>query len=409
MNDNENVTYATLACGLRMVHRHYAGLTEYCGVTIDAGSRDDGMETPGLAHFVEHTIFKGTSHHAANYIINRMETVGGELNAFTTKEETSVYAVMPAGNVARAMALLADIITDSTFPSREIDREREVISDEIDSYLDSPAEAVYDQFEDLIFSGNQLGHNILGTHDSIRGIDTCTCRNYIRRLYTAPNMVLFYMGPVSANRFFKLAEKHFSTLNPDAPVKSRTTPSQCAPFVRNESIDSHQAHTVMGVHVPGLHWDGRFALALCTNIIGGPGMNSRLNVALRERRGLVYTVEASTSLMSDCGLTTIYYGCDPDDTDRCMRLVNTELRKLAESPLTERALEAAKRQYLGQLAISSDNKENLALAMARATLHYGRTSSTAETTGLISAISAEQLRDAATLLATAPQHMLTLR
>lgn len=405
---SHDVTYATTTYGLRMVHRHYPGQTEYCGVSIDAGSRDDGEDTPGLAHFVEHTIFKGTSRHSANYIINRMETVGGELNAFTTKEETSVYAIMPCGNVNRALALLADIITDSRFPAKEIDREREVIADEIDSYLDSPAEAVYDRFEDLIFSGNQLGHNILGTAESIGGITAGTCREYIERLYTAPNMVLFYMGPLESDRFFRMAEKYFTWLPAGTRVKRRTKPGKAKEFRHTDNIDSHQAHTVLGVHVPGMHWDGRYALALCTNILGGPGMNSRLNVTLRERRGLVYTVEASTSLLTDCGLTTIYYGCDPKDNDRCLRLTANELDRLASSPLAPRTLDAAKRQYLGQLAISSDNKENLALATARATLYYGKAATPQETAERIRAITADQLQEAAAMIATAPQHILTL-
>lgn len=402
------ITHHTLSNGLKAVHRMYPGMTEYCGVAVNAGSRDETPDRHGLAHFVEHTIFKGTSTHGANYILNRMETVGGELNAYTTKEETIVYAAMPAGNAARAVGLIADLVSRSQFPLREIEKEREVVADEIDSYLDSPGELVFDLFEDRIYDGNALGHNILGTVDSIGKFTPEICRQWIDDHYSADNMAAFYLGPMPADRFFRMAERHLGMIAASGSQSIRHTPSESQPFTVVRDMNSHQAHTVIGAQVPGMFSDMRWPLALLTNIIGGPGMNSRLNVALREKRGLVYTVDATTSLMTDTGLTTIYFGCDPADTSRCLRLIERELSQMADTVVSPRQLEAAKRQYLGQLALSGDNKEQTALNMARATLYYGHASLPGETAARISAITADKLREAAAIVASAMQRRLTI-
>lgn len=392
-----------------MVHRHTPGATEYCGVAVGAGSRDDPAHLHGLAHFVEHTIFKGTSRHRASYIINRMESVGGELNAYTTKEETMVYAVMPCGNYRRATALIAELVTESEFPQREIDRERDVIADEIDSYLDTPSEAVYDDFEDLLLEGSTLGHNILGTRKSITGITSADCRRYLTGNYTADNMVYFYSGPESCDRVSAYADRMFATLPRSG---SRPTRIQLPPAVRfdmrRSDASGHQAHTVVGARVGGLHSPERHALALMSNILGGPGMNSLLNVALRERRGLVYTVESSVTLLSDTGILAIYFGCDPDDTDRCLRLVAQCIADFSDRWLTPRHIDAARRQYLGQLAISSDSKEQMALSAARSMLCYGKVADAATTRERILAVTADDLRQAAATLAPAHLCRLTL-
>lgn len=408
MTQEPVITSHTLSNGLKAVHRLFPGMTEYCGVAVNAGSRDETPDRHGLAHFVEHTIFKGTSTHSAGYILNRMETVGGELNAYTTKEETMVYAAMPTGNCDRATRLIADLVSRSQFPLRELDKEREVVADEIDSYLDSPGELVFDLFEDKIYDGNPLGHNILGTKESINTFTPEICRQWIDSHYSADNMAAFYLGPMPADRFFRLAERHFGPIKASGSHRMRHTPKESQPFTVVRDMHSHQSHTVIGAQVPGMFSDMRWALALLTNIIGGPGMNSRLNVALREKRGLVYTVDATTSLMTDTGLTTIYFGCDPDDTNRCLKLIARELSRLADTALSPRQLDAAKRQYLGQLALSGDNKEQTALNMARATLYYGRTALPGETAERISAVTACQLREAAAIIASAMNRRLTI-
>ncbi|MCM1518584.1 MAG: insulinase family protein [Pseudoflavonifractor sp.] len=393
------ISYHILPNGLRIVHRPCAGAVEYCGLTVDAGSRDEAADRHGLAHFVEHTIFKGTDKRKSWHIINRMEAVGGELNAFTTKEETTLYSVFPAGNLDRAVELQADLVSRSRFPQAEIDREREVVADEINSYLDTPSEAVFDDFDDLIYAGSALGHNILGTVEAIDRLTPEVCREYLSALYVPYNMVFFYMGPASPDTVTRIAERRLGQLDHPMPPRTRTTPPVLPPFHQRRAIDSHQAHTVVGTRIPGIHDDKRHVTALLTNIVGGPGMNSLLNVALRERRGLVYTVDASTTLYSDCGTFTIYFGCDPADTDRCLRIIKGEIDRLADKGLSPRALAAAKKQYLGQLTVGADNREQLALSTARATLYNGRAMTPGEIAGRIAAVTTDDIREAAAMVA----------
>lgn len=403
------MTIDTLPNGLKVVHRLRPGATEFCGLTVNAGSRDELRPADhGLAHFVEHTIFKGTCRRTDSYIINRMEEVGGELNAFTTKEETTLYAAMPAGNHRRACALIGELASQSVFPARKLDLEREVICDEIDSYLDSPAEAVYDSFDEMIYAGNALAHNILGTKESVGAISSAQCMEYLRSRFTAENAVYFYLGSESPQRVFAAAARAFDRLPACGRPEARIAPTACAEQTRIDDHGQHQCHTLMGVPVGGLHSPQRHVVALAVNILGGPGMNALLNIELRERRGLVYTVEASTALMSDCGLMTIYFGCDHSDLSRCRRLTANTLRRFADRDLGERTLERYKRQYLGQLTLGLDNKEQLALSSARAILHGLQPPTLAATAEKIASITPRQLRDTAELLAQAPLRTLTL-
>lgn len=394
-----NVQTFRLPNGLRLVCRRTQLNADYFGVTVNVGSRDETPSTYGLAHFVEHTIFKGTSHRHASHIINRMEAVGGELNAFTTKEETNVYSAFPHGNAARAVELIADLVKNSVFPERELAKEREVVRDEIDSYLDVPSEAVFDSFEDEFYAGSQLGHNILGLSANLDGFTPDVCRRYIESYYTADRMVAYYSGRIPAERVFRLVERHFSDVAPSGEPMARIAPVAVAPFGTVRNIDSHQAHCVMGAAVPSVHSSERIALALITNILGGPGMNSRLNVALRERRGLVYAVDAGLTSFSDCGLFTVYFGSDPDDAPRCRRLVTDELDRIASEPLTERQLRMAKHQFLGQSAMASDNGEQMALNAGRSMLFLGKVSTDAEFREAVEALTAEDIMRSAAWLA----------
>ncbi len=397
-NRRSEVATTVLSNGLRAVHTHWRGSSvAIFGVTVKAGSRNENREQHGLAHFVEHTIFKGTGHRRAGHIINRMEAVGGELNAFTTKEETVIYSVFPSGNLARAAELIADLITDSRFPDRELAKEREVVADEIDSYLDSPSEAVFDDFEDLIFAGSPLGHNILGTTESLRHFDSEACRNFIGRNYRADNMVAFYSGPRGASAVFAQMERYLSAVSTSkgSETEDYVTPVLNPSFEKIQRLATHQAHCVIGARVPSYLDDRRYATALLTNIMGGPGMNSLLNVSLRERRGLVYNVEASTSLFSDCGILTVYFGCDPSDSQRCRELVEREFFRLADT-LTPKRLEAAKRQYLGQLIIASENRENSALSAARSLLWRDKVIEPAVTEAAIRSLTVVDILEAAT-------------
>ena len=368
--------YATLSGGLRVVMHHRPGnVAEHCGVAVRAGSRDESPCHYGLAHFVEHTIFKGTLRRRAWHILNRMERVGGELNAYTTKEETVVYTTYPAGYVERAIDLVADLVENSQFPAAEIDRERQVVADEIDSYLDIPAEGIFDDFDELAFEGTPLAHPILGSRESIDRLTSEVCRRYLHDYYRPDNMVFFYSGPEKPERVIRLAERCFHHRAADGSVTAScdTTPvpAQTGPFDTVRETGTHQAHTILGTRIHDMYSPDRYATALLCNLLGGPGMNSLLNVALRERRGLVYTVEASTALMTDTGLFTIYYGCDPEDVERCRRLVTDIIGRLANDSMSQRQLEDARRQYIGQLTLASTNSEQRALNMARSTLLRG--------------------------------------
>lgn len=399
------IEYATLSTGLRCVARMSALPVEHCGVVVNAGSRDESPECYGLAHFVEHTIFKGTTRHRASYVRDRMEVVGGELNAYTTKEETVVYSTAPAGHLGRALGLIAEMVTDSVFPEAELSREKLVVGEEIDTYLDTPSEAVFDDFEDLAYAGSSLAHNILGSRGSLVGFDSSMCRRYLEERFTPGRMVFFYSGPEKAERVFAMAEKSFASFRrPDRPLSRQQPPLNSAFSIVSDKAGSYQAHTVMGVRVPGLLDPRRFDVALLANILGGPGMNSLLNVALRERRGLVYATDASTSLMSDNGLLTIYFGCDPDDVKRCVRIVGHVVGDLVGKGLSERKLAAAKRQFIGQLTVGSVNSEQVAISMGRSTLYRGHVMTLADTVRAIESITTESIREAALPL-TSPSRL----
>lgn len=374
------------------------GAVEYFGITMSAGSRDEAPGLYGLAHFVEHTVFKGTSKRRACHINGRMEAVGGDLNAFTTKEETAIYTVFPRGNLSRAVELVADLATNSVFPARELEKEREVVSDEIDSYLDSPSEAVFDDFEDIFFRGSQLGHNILGPAGNLPLFTSEKCRGWLSGCYTAPRTIAFYYGPANPAKVAAMVGRYFEAYPAAGTPLSRVAPVSRPAFNELKEIDSHQSHTVIGAAIPSVYSEERHAIGLAANILGGPGMNSRLNVALRERRGLVYSVEASANLMTDCGLFAVYYGCDPDDNARCRDLVLSELERLACEPMTQRALRAAKKQYLGQLQVSADSSEQSILSAARSMLYFGSVASDTERAARIEALTPDDILRAASYL-----------
>lgn len=399
-NTLQEYYYATLHNGLRIVMRHMPGsVAEHCGVAVRAGSRDESPEHYGLAHFVEHTIFKGTSRRRAWHILNRMERIGGELNAYTTKEETVIYTTYPAGHTVRAFDLVADLVENSLFPTTEIDRERQVVADEIESYLDIPSEGIFDDFDELIFAGTPLAHPILGSIESIGRLTSDVCRRYIDEHYTPDNMVLFYSGPERPDKVVRLAERHFTSTRHRQPSAVNPPSGIIGASVDIErNIESHQAHTVLGAVIHDMYSPARYATALLTNILGGPGMNSLLNVALRERRGLVYTVEASTTLMSDTGLFTIYYGCDHTDTDRCRRIIEKAIEHMASERISRRSLDDARKQYIGQLTLASTNTEQRALSMAHSTLFRGRAVTSAESLEAIRSVNPDDIRTAASSL-----------
>ena len=400
-------TYHVLANGLRIIHRRSESPVEYCGLAVKAGSRDESPEQYGLAHFVEHTVFKGTDHRRSWHIINRMESIGGDLNAYTSEEVTVLHSSFPSGHLDRAVELMADLVAYSRFPSVQIEREREVILDEVDSYLDSPSEAIFDDFNDLLFEGSALGHNILGNEQTISSFTPDICRDFLSKYYTPGNMVFFYMGPTAPDKVFRCVERHMSVLHHTTPERPQATPPAVRPFDISRVHDTHQAHTVIGARIPGMYADKNRAFALLNNIIGGPCMNSLLNVALRERKGYVYSVDSYTSLFTDCGELTIYFGCDPEHVKPCRRITFDILSRMAESPMKPSALEAAKKQYIGQMTVGSDNSEQVAISTGRAVLFNGYAAPREEIVERINSITPEDIRRAAEFIAPDKCSILT--
>ena len=397
MTNPSKYNKSNLSNGLRVVSRRREGLVSYIGLAVNVGSRDEDPAHEGLAHFVEHTIFKGTDRRRAWQISSRMETVGGEINAYTSKEETLVYTSAPAGYEDRALDLLADLVTSSRFPASEIDKEREVIVEEIYSYLDTPSDRVYDEFEELAYKGSSLAHNILGTPESVRDISSDDCRKFLTNFYVPGNMVLYCVSPLSEEALHKKVEKYFGGIPAQPVTHMRTTPPPMEFFDEHRDNGTHQANTIMGARVFGREDERRFALYLLNNYLGGPCMNSRLNRELREKRGYVYAVDSNVSLLSDTGLLTIYFGCDPRNVSKCRRIIERELEDLAGVRMSDISFEKVKRQYCGQLLSSSDNIEHRAMSMGKSELYYGRVFDISSTADRIMSIRADEMRDVAAL------------
>ena len=385
----------TLSNGLRVICKPVASDVTYCGFAVNAGTRDETENEQGMAHFVEHLIFKGTQKRKAWHILNRMEAVGGDLNAYTNKEEMVVYSAFLTDDLSRAVELLVDIVFRSTFPQREIERETEVIIDEIQSYEDNPSELIFDDFEDMIFRGHPLGRNILGRPELLRRFRTSDALDFTRRLYQPSNMVFFVQGKVDFRKLVDMLEKWMADI-PAGEVKGvRTPPPLYVPEYLVIPKDTHQAHVMLGARAYNAYDDKRTALYLLNNILGGPGMNSRLNVALRERRGLVYNVESNLTSYTDTGAFCIYYGTDPEDVDTCLKLTYKELKRMRDMKMTSSQLAAAKKQLIGQICVASDNFENNALSMAKTFLHYNKFENLAVVCKRIEALTADDLLEVA--------------
>lgn len=381
----------TLPNGLRLVHLPSNSNVAYCGFAINAGTRDELPEEYGMAHFVEHMLFKGTKKRKAWHILNRMENVGGELNAYTTKEETFVYSIFLKEHFQRALELQADLIFNSIFPEHEIEKEVDVILDEINSYEDSPSELIFDEFENKVFSGHALGHNILGDEKSLLTFNSNSGCSFMRRFYTPGNIVLFSMGDIKFDKIVKWADNLLGVIHDYKAETNRQAPQIVEASQSVIEKDTHQAHVIMGQRAFSLHDEQRISLFLLNNMLGGPGMNSRLNIALRERHGLVYNVESNITSYTDTGIASIYFGTDPKNREKATRLVCRELESLCEKPLAEKSIAAAKKQLIGQIGVSNDNKESLFLGLGKSFLHYNRYDSQEEVVRQTEAISTEDI------------------
>ncbi len=392
----------TLDNGLRIIHLPSDSKVVYCGYQINAGTRDEEPGEEGLAHFCEHVTFKGTERRKAWHILNCLESVGGDLNAYTNKEGTVYYAAILKEHISRAVDLLSDIVFHSTYPQQEIDKEVEVICDEIESYNDSPAELIYDEFENILFKGNSLGHNILGTAEQVRQFTTEDALRFTRKLYRPDNAVFFAYGDIDFKKLVTLLKR--SVGSEELRVKNEEFNSREEERMKGEESNSpkgqtivmekhtHQAHVMIGTQAYDVHDDRRMPLYLLNNILGGPGMNAKLNLALREHNGLVYTVESTMVAYGDTGTWSIYFGCDEHDVKRCLRLVRKELDKFMEKPLSDAQLRAAKKQIKGQIGVACDNRENFALDFGKSFLHYGWEKNVDRLYEQVDAITAQQMQ-----------------
>lgn len=428
----------TLDNGLRIIHLPSDSKVVYCGYQINAGTRNEEPGEEGLAHFCEHVTFKGTERRKAWHILNCLESVGGDLNAYTNKEGTVYYSAILKEHIARAVDLLTDIVFHSVYPQAEIDKEVEVICDEIESYNDSPAELIYDEFENIIFKGSPLGHNILGTAEQVRSFKTEDALRFTRKLYRPDNAIFFAYGDIdfkklvklirkaladddsgkvaenAANSVGKLAEEKLPQISQIAQISgdenSITTEKSVSsvksvgpenyPSVGKEIAgqtivmqkNTHQAHVMIGTRAYDMSDSRRMPLYLLNNMLGGPGMNAKLNLALREHNGLVYTVESTMVAYGDTGIWSIYFGCDEHDVKRCLRLVRKELDKFMQKPLSEAQLKAAKKQIKGQVGVACDNRENFALDFGKSFLHYGWEKNVDRLYEQVDEITAEQIQ-----------------
>lgn len=428
----------TLDNGLRIIHLPSDSKVVYCGYQINAGTRNEEPGEEGLAHFCEHVTFKGTERRKAWHILNCLESVGGDLNAYTNKEGTVYYSAILKEHIARAVDLLTDIVFHSVYPQAEIDKEVEVICDEIESYNDSPAELIYDEFENIIFKGSPLGHNILGTAEQVRSFKTEDALRFTRKLYRPDNAIFFAYGDIdfkklvklirkaladddsgkvaenAANSVGKLAEEKLPQISQITQISgdenSITTEKSVSsvksvgpenyPSVGKEIAgqtivmqkNTHQAHVMIGTRAYDVSDSRRMPLYLLNNMLGGPGMNAKLNLALREHNGLVYTVESTMVAYGDTGIWSIYFGCDEHDVKRCLRLVRKELDKFMQKPLSETQLKAAKKQIKGQVGVACDNRENFALDFGKSFLHYGWEKNVDRLYEQVDEITAEQIQ-----------------
>ena len=385
----------TLPNGIRGIHRQVRSGVVHCAMVVNAGCRDELKGEYGIAHFTEHALFKGTERRKAYQVNCRLENLGGELNAYTTKEDTTLHATVLRRDFQRAVELIGDVIFCSTFPERELKKEREVIADEINSYKDSPSERIYDDFEDLMFKGSELGHNILGSKASIAKFDTEAMRRFVDRCYTTDQMVFSSIGNFSVATARAVAERYLGSITPTVRGYERVQPLAYEPFDVRLSRHTHQAHGIIGARGFSIADERRLPLALLINILGGPSANSLLNIELRGKRGLSYNVEATYTPYSDCGIVGIYFSSDHDNMPRCVELIEESVASLARDVVSPRRLAVAKRQFVAQMAISMESNEGYMLGAGKSFLLYKDIDTLEEAYKKVAAITAEQIRDVA--------------
>lgn len=394
MISSDFLTY-TLGNGIRLIHQQTSSPVAHLGVLINTGSRDEAEDEHGLAHFIEHSVFKGTRKRRAFHVLSRIEDVGGELNAYTTKEETTLHSTFLRQDYERAAELLADILFNSVYPQKEINREKEVIAEEINSYKDSPSDLIFDEFEELVFDGHPIARNILGTSENISKFNRDSILNFIEKNYHTDQMVISSVGKLNFEKLIKYAEKHFG----NAPSKLRTDNRK--PFdnyiagTRVEDKDTFQSHCMIGNTAYDVQHPKRVVMVLLNNILGGPAMNSRLNLSLRERRGMAYNIESNYTAYTDTGLFNVYFGTDRENFEKALDLVKKEFKLLRDTKLGGLQLSKAKKQMIGQIAVSTESHDDLMLAIGKSYLLYNRVDPLSEVFKKIEAITDVELIEVA--------------
>jgi predicted Zn-dependent peptidase len=362
----------TLSNGIRVIHQPTDSPVSHFGIIINTGSRDEEASEQGMAHFIEHTIFKGTKKRKAFQIINRIEDVGGELNAYTTKEETAVYATFLSGYYERTIELISDIVINASFPNKELELEKEVVIEEINSYNDSPSELIFDEFEELIYDGHPIARNILGIPETIYSFDVEKIRNFMLRNYHTQEMVICSVGKIDPKLFLKLVSQYFEAMPPNLSPVKREKFTGYVPQIREIKKETFQSHCIIGCEAYDLSDSKRLTMILMNNILGGSSMNSRLNMSLREKNGLAYNVESGYTPYTDTGIFMVYFGTEQNNLFKAISIVEKEFALLQNQEMGVQQLLRAKKQLIGQLAIANENREDLMLTIGRSLLYFNK-------------------------------------
>lgn len=385
----------TLSNGIRLVHKPVDSMVAYAGLFINTGSRDETEQEHGMAHMIEHMLFKGTEKRKSFHILSRMENVGGEINAYTTKEETVIYSTFFSEYYGRAFELISDIAFHSSFPAHELKKEKEIILDEINSYKDSPSELIFDEFEELLFDGNPLSRNILGDEKKIKTFRSDQLQSFIARNYATGQMVVSSVGSIEFSKLVRLFEMYFGSIDCKKTNRREALGYQYKPVMKTIDRHTYQAHCIIGNVAYDIKDDRRLSLALLNNVLGGPGLNSRLNLALRERKGLAYTIDSVYTPYADTGNLTIYFGTDKMLVEKCILIILKEVRSVCAKPLSHSQLIKAKRQIMGQAAISAEIHENSMLSMGKSFMIFNKVEDLEEMGKKLGAITNKQLLEIA--------------
>jgi predicted Zn-dependent peptidase len=399
--------YHTLPNGLRIVHKQTKSPVAHVGIIINAGSRDELPSEHGLAHFCEHVFFKGTEKRKLFQVLGRLENIGADLNAYTAKEDISVFASFPKAYYNRTIELFADILFHSVYPAKEIEKEKDVIIDEINAYEDTPAEAIFDDFEDMLFPGNALGRNILGSPAILKKLRRENILAFTAKYVQPANMVLCSVGGIGFQRLIEMAGKYFNQTGSPLITAERVSPGTYIRIQDNRKRSVYQAHCMIGNRAYSSYDPQRTAMALLNNILGGPAMNSRLNMAIREKHGIAYNIESSYSPLSDTGIFSIYLGTDASSLEKSIALVHCELDKLRQGQLGSLQLHTGKRQLTGQLTIAMESQQNDMLSMGKSILMYDKVEGLREICQKINSVTAAQIMEVANRV-FAPESMSML-